>query len=416
MSNNKFLLGSSTAAHQVEGNNIHSDFWAQEHMKYSTFKEKSLAAVDHYKRYEEDIKLMASAGLNAYRFSIEWARIEPKEGMFNGEELEHYKKVIRCCYENGITPVVTLMHFSSPAWLISKGGWGSEKVVEYFGRYVNYVTKNLNEDLPYICTINEANMGYQLKKVAEDFKNNNKNGDAQVGINIDIKKIILGMFEQGKIFKCSPFNVKTYLTPREQAQEVYVMKAHQKAKEIIKKNMPNTKVGLTLSLYDYQPIDGGEELANKLWYEDFGFYLPYILNDDFLGVQNYSRKIVTKDGKLPPAKDVKVTQMGYEDYPQAIGHVLSKVSKEFKGELIVTENGIATSDDDRRCEFIKEAVEGIKESGVDIKGYFHWSFIDNFEWQTGFSKTFGLVSCDRSTMTRTPKKSLYVLGEQFKNV
>lgn len=413
MGDTKFLLGASTAAHQVEGNNIHSDFWVQENLKHSTFVEKSLDAVDHYRRYEEDIKMLRDAGLNAYRFSVEWARIEPSEGKFDPKELDHYRDVINCCYENGVTPVITLLHFSSPAWLIGKGGWGTEKVVEYFRRYVDYVTSNLKVDLPYICTINEANMGYQVSKVAREFTKRRKSGDVQVGINIDIKKIILGMFEQGFAFHCNPFKVKTFLSPRKQEEEVFVMKAHQAAKEVIKKNMPGTKVGLTLSLYDYQPVEGGEKYAEQLWYEDFGFYLPYIENDDFIGVQNYSRKLVAKDDTLTPAAGAPVTQMGYEDYPQGIGHVVKKVSEQFKGEILVTENGIATSDDARRCEFIREAVQGIKDSGVPIKGYFHWSLLDNFEWQTGFSMTFGLCAVDRANgMKRMPKESLKVLGEQ----
>lgn len=120
-----FLIGAATAAHQVEGNNIHSDLWAMEHMKHTSFSEPSLDAVDHYHRYEEDIKLLADAGLNAYRFSIEWARIEPEEGSFDLNEVEHYRDVIACCKKYGVEPFVTLHHFSSPKWLMSKGRMGS---------------------------------------------------------------------------------------------------------------------------------------------------------------------------------------------------------------------------------------------------------------------------------------------------
>lgn len=412
---NHFLLGAATAAHQVEGNNTHSDFWKQEQLKHSSFKEKSLDAVDHYNRYKEDIALLKSAGLNAYRFSLEWARIEPREGLFEYREIEHYRDVINTCYENGVTPIVTLYHFTSPAWLISRGGWGTQKVVEYFSKYVDYVTKNLKVELPYIVTINEANMGYQLNKVAEDFRNNNKNGGAQVGMNLDMKKILLSMVEQGLAFRVNPLKVKTFLSPRSQEEERYVMLAHQAAKDIIRKNMPDSKVGLSMSLYDYQAESGGEENAAKLWEEDFLFYLPYIRNDDFLGVQNYSRKLVGPNGKLPVPSYAKKTQMGYEDYPQAVGHVVSKVAKDFHGEILVTENGIATSDDNRRCEFIREALAGIQESGVDVKGYFYWSLLDNFEWQTGYQMTFGLIAVDRKTQTRMPKGSLYVLRKALEN-
>ena len=159
-----FLLGASTAAHQVEGNNIHSDLWAQEHMKYTSFAEPSGDAVDHYRRYAEDIALLAGAGLNAYRFSIEWARIEPEEGRFDEAEVEHYRDVIRCCRSHGVEPVVTLHHFSSPKWLIEKGGWEAESTIDYFKRYAVYVIERLGSELSYVCTINEANMGLQDRK------------------------------------------------------------------------------------------------------------------------------------------------------------------------------------------------------------------------------------------------------------
>ena len=114
---NGFMLGASTAAHQVEGNNTNSDYWLMENMEYSQFVEPSLDAVDHYNRYEEDIKMLADAGLNTYRFSVEWARIEPEQGKFDEKEIEHYRKMIKCCRDNGVEPVITLMHFTSPVWL-----------------------------------------------------------------------------------------------------------------------------------------------------------------------------------------------------------------------------------------------------------------------------------------------------------
>ena len=138
-----FFVGAATAAHQVEGNNIHSDYWAQEQLPHTSFAEPSGIACDHYNRYEEDIQLLADAGLNAYRFSIEWARIEPEEGKFDPAEIEHYRKVIACCKAHGVEPVVTLLHFTSPKWLIAKGGWEAESTVEYFKRYVSYVMQQL---------------------------------------------------------------------------------------------------------------------------------------------------------------------------------------------------------------------------------------------------------------------------------
>lgn len=411
----KFYIGAATAAHQVEGNNTHCDYWVMENMKHSTFNEPSGICCDHYNRYEEDIQLMADVGLNAYRFSIEWARIEPVEGQLDQTEVEYYRKVIDCCYAHGLQPIVTLMHFSSPGWLIRKGGWGKEYVVNAFAKYAGFIAKELGGKLPYIATINEANMGYQLKKISADvMKANSREGDVQVGVQVDIKKILLGMIEQMWHFKT--FSVNTFLSPRSREQEKIVMRAHQAAKAAIKANSPATKVGLTLSMFDYQPTENGAEKAAQLWHEDFGFYLPYIRSDDFLGVQNYSRKIVDEKGAVPPAKDVPVTQMGYEDYPAAIGNVVRKISHEFPGELIVTENGIATDDDSRRCEFIREAIAGVlaaKADGANVKGYFYWSLMDNFEWQSGFDKTFGLIAVDRATQKRSPKSSLAALGKHF---
>ena len=413
-----FLMGAATAAHQVEGNNIYSDCWAMEHTKHSDYAEPSGDAVDHYHRYEEDIALLAGAGLNAYRFSIEWARIEPQEGKFDPAELEHYRKVLHCCREKGVVPVVTLHHFSSPAWLIGRGGWCSERVIGYFERYAAYVAKELGKDMPpYICTINEANMGFQLKKIASDMMRSSgkkpKDGDVQVGVSIDLKKILLAMFEQGRAFHCSPFKVNNFLKPRSLDQEKIIMRAHQAARQAIRKISPHTKVGLTLSLFDYQPLPGGEEKAAQLWEEDFGFYLPWLKGDDFLGVQNYSRKRVSANGPLPPEDSAPLTQMGYEDYPASIGNVLRHVAKEFPGELLVTENGLATGDDTRRSAFIQEAIGSVlraKKDGVPVLGYLYWSLLDNFEWQAGYGKTFGLIAVDRKTQTRFPKESLHTLG------
>lgn len=415
--NNYFMLGAATAAHQVEGNNIHSDYWVMENIKHSDFVEPSGMAVDHYTHFREDIKLLADAGLNAYRFSIEWARVEPQEGLFVKKEIEHYRSVLNCCAEFGVTPIVTLHHFSSPAWLIHKGGWGKKYVIKAFARYASHVAKELGDQLSYVCTINEANMGFQLNKIAADMMKagKKKEGGVQVGTNtdLDIKKIIKGMFEQGKAFRCSAFGVNTFLKPRKQNKELIVMQAHKAAVSAIKEIRPEIKVGLTLSLFDYQPVNGGEIMANNLWQEDYGWYLPYFKDDDFLGVQNYSRKIVDKNGAREPADGVELTQMGYEDYPASIGNVLRKVANSFNKELLVTENGIGTDDDERRCEFIKEAFESViqaKKDGVLVKGYIHWSLLDNFEWQASYSKTFGLVAVDRDTMERHPKKSLSVLG------
>lgn len=422
-----FMVGASTAAHQVEGNNVHSDYWLQENVEHSQFVEPSGEAVDHYHRYEEDIRLMAEAGLNAYRFSIEWARIEPKQGEFDENEIEHYRKVIACCKENGVEPVVTLHHFTSPAWVISRGGWENEEVVDWFANYVQYVVKHLGSELRYICTINEANMRLQLAAIMKKYmgqmaggqqeaKNAPKEGDVQVGLNLDqgMNTMMLGMMECAKAFGLQdPRGIHTFVSMCTPEGDILVMKAHQAAKKVIKEWYPDIKVGLTLSLHDMQPATGGEDAAHKEWEEEFSHYLPYIAEDDFLGVQSYTRQCFDEKGNKYTPEGVELTQMGYEFYPQAIANVVRAAAKEFKGDLIVTENGVATADDSRRQEYIKEATAGLQAciaDGIPLKGYLHWSLMDNFEWQKGFSMQFGLIAVDRSNMKRTPKESLSLLG------
>ena len=432
-----FLIGAATAAHQVEGNNIHSDYWAMEHFKHTNFNEPSLDAVDHYNRYEEDIKLLSAAGLNAYRFSIEWARIEPEQGKFDQNEIEHYRKVLQCCRDNGVEPIVTMMHFTSPVWVIRNGGWESEFVVEAFANYCEYVVSQLGDLMKYIVTINEANMGIQVAAIAERYKrqmmakmqekkdkkkdaseeHESVEGTAQVGMNFNtmLKNMFWQKFENKKVFKTR--NPQTFVSSRTPEGDILVMRAHQAAKKAMKGIKPELKVGLSLSLHDIQTIDGGDELAKKEWDDEFTHYIPYIKDDDFFGLQNYTRSQIGPDGIAPVPEGAETTQMDYEFYPEALEHVIRRVAAEMPGvPIMVTENGIATSDDTRRVEFISRATDGVASclaDGIDIIGYMYWSLLDNFEWQKGFSMTFGLIAVDRATQTRTPKPSLEFLGHNL---
>lgn len=408
-----FLLGASTAAHQVEGNNIHSDFWAMEQMEHSMYKEPSLDAVDHYNRYEEDIDLMIEAGLNSYRFSIEWARIEPQKGKYDEKEIEHYKKVLEYCHKKGITPVVTMHHFSSPKWLVEEGGWESEDTVEAFTSYCSYVARHLGDLMGYVCTINEANMGLQLAAVIRDRMS--QMGDVQVGVNTGMPAHMENYFkEASQVFGgISPKEIHTFLSMRTPEGDRLIMRAHEGAREAMKEICPHLKVGITLSLHDFQPLEGGEEMAKKEWEEEFTHYLPYIQKDDFFGLQNYTRKIVGPEGVRPAPEGAEVTQMGYEFYPQSIGNLIRTVSNQLDIPILVTENGVATDDDTRRVAFIEQALDSVLkcvEDGIEVLGYLHWSLLDNFEWQLGYEKTFGLIAVDRDTQTRYPKDSLKYLG------
>ncbi len=426
-----FLIGAATAAHQVEGNNTNSDFWAQELLPHSSFLEPSGIACDHYNRYEEDIKLLADAGLKAYRFSVEWARIEPEEGRFDDAEIAHYQRVIDCCLAHGIEPVLTLFHFTSPVWLIKKGGWEAESTVEDFRRYVAYVIERLGAKLHTVCTINEANMGLQLAAIQKRYQlmaermakmqaaqpaaESAKSAEGKVQVGMNFQKMMenakYAAMENAQVFGTPQPHV--FVSPKTLEGDLLGMRAHQAAKAAIKALYPDMKVGLTLSLHDLQALPGGESFVETNWAEEFTHYLPYIDGDDFLGVQNYTRTLYGPQGQLPAPEGAELTQMDYEFYPEGLEHVIRKVHEGFPGDLIVTENGIATADDSRREEFIRRALEGVGRclsDGIPVKGYFYWSLMDNFEWQKGFSMQFGLVAVDRETMERTPKESLRYLG------
>jgi len=243
-------------------------------------------------------------------------------------------------------------------------------------------------------------------------------GTVQVGMNFQ------KMMENMKALAME--NAQAFGTPQPQffvasrtpEGEKIVLRAHQAARAAIKKRYPEMKVGLTLSLHDIQTEAGGEAEAGAAWDEELLHVLPYIEGDDFLGVQNYTRSVYGPSGLLPVPENAERTQMDYEFYPEALEHVIRRVHESFKGDLIVTENGIATADDTRRVEFIRRALNGVENcvrDGLPVKGYFYWSLMDNFEWQKGYSMTFGLVAVDRVTQTRTPKESLAFLGGYAKN-
>ncbi|MGI5990396.1 MAG: glycoside hydrolase family 1 protein [Lachnospiraceae bacterium] len=416
-----FFIGAATAAHQVEGNNIHSDCWVLEQQKHTSYTEPSGSACDHYHRYAEDIEAMANAGYSAYRFSIEWARIEPEEGKFDEKEVEHYRSVIRCCREHGLEPVVTLHHFTSPAWTIAKGGWESEEIVPLFARYADFICKELGEDLHWICTINEANMRRQLMAIMESYRTRMiaaQKNNIQVGMNFakmqEFQKIA-AKENQEAFHLPDGMGVHNFVSPCTEEGDLIVMKAHRAAKEAIKKRFPDMQVGLTLSLHDVQALPGAEKQAGARWHDEFGRYLPYIADDDFLGVQNYTREVMGENGVVPVDESRGVTQMGYEIYPEGLEHVIRKVCESFRGQILVTENGIAIDDDSVRQTFIRRALAGVKncvDDHLPVKGYFYWSLLDNFEWQKGFAMHFGLIAVDREhDMKRTPKPSFAMLGD-----
>ncbi len=414
----RFMLGAATAAHQVEGNNRNSDCWAMEQMAHSAFVEPSLDAVDHYNRYQEDIDYLAGAGLNAYRFSIEWARIEPEKGKYDETEVRHYRDVLNYCRKKGIEPMVTMHHFSSPRWLMKEGGWEAESTAEAFADYCAYVSEKLGDLMLYVCTINEANMGFQLSAMMQAIMKQME-ANLQIGMNLPSRESAEEERKETEtVFGTDRIN--PFLSPRTEEGDRIIMRAHEKARDAMKRLCPHLKIGITMSLFDVQTAAGGEAAAEKEWADEFGRYVPYIRKDDFFGLQNYTRKVIGREGTLPAPAGAELTQMDYEFYPKSLGNVVRRVYAELGIPIVITENGVATEDDARRIVFVGEALECVKEcleEGIPVEGYFYWSLLDNFEWQKGFGKQFGLIAVDRKTQKRYPKESLGYMGrlrEQMK--
>jgi len=391
-----FLWGTATAAHQVEGNNINCESWVLEHLPGTIYAEPSGDACDHYHRYPADIALLADLGFNAYRFSIEWARIEPEEGEFSYASLEHYRRMLTTCHEHGIAPVVTFHHFTSPRWLHRYGGWLDEKTPERFARYCERVTDHLGDLISVACTVNEANIAMLLAKLLP-FNRQEQPWWGAAAQAFGVPADRLGLFQ---------------FVANARSREI-IMAAHRRAFDVIHAGPGNFPVGMTLALPDIQQGEGGESRAAEFRREMSDCYLEQLRGDDFVGVQTYARMVVGPDGLIPPGEDVELNQMGEEFYPEALGGTIRHAAQVTGIPIYVTENGLASTDDSRRLEYIQRALRCVVnslESGIDVRGYFCWSAFDNYEWVSGYRPQFGLIAVDRKTQQRTAKPSAHWLG------
>ena len=375
-----FLWGTATAAHQVEGGNWNNDWWAWEHNPTSGCAEPSGDAIDHYHRYPEDIALLASLGFGTYRFSLEWSRIEPEEGEFSKAALDHYRRMCAACLEHGITPIVTYHHFTSPRWVAHHGGWEEPETADRFARFCGRATEALGDLIGWGCTLNEPNI-------------------------VALAGYLSGGFPPGR----------RDVALRRAVNDVFV-DAHRKAVAAIRSAAPKPfPVGLTLAMSDYQAVEGGQAKLEQIRRGMHDVYLDAAKEDDFVGVQTYSRDRIGPNGVVPPPEDAELTLMGYEFFPEALEHTI-RYAYEYTGgtPILVTENGIGTADDSRRVEYYERALAGVHrclQDGIDVRGYTAWSAFDNFEWALGYVPTFGIIAVDRSTQERTPKPSAHLLGE-----
>ncbi len=391
-----FLWGAATSAHQVEGNNVNSESWVLEHLPGTAYAEPSGDACDHYHRYPEDIALLARLGFNAYRFSIEWARIEPEEGEFSLAELDHYRRMLATCRGHGITPVVTFHHFTSPRWLMRRGGWLDEKTPERFARYCARAVEHLGDLIGAACTFNEPNIAAILSTILPlQLREQPWWGAAAQAFGVAPDR--LGLFQ---------------FVDRPEARDV-IFAAHRLAFDALREGPGKFPVGMTVALIDIQAGEGGEGRAAELRRKLGECYLERLRGDDFVGVQTYARMVVGPEGVVPPGEDAEKNQMGDEFYPEALGGTIRLAAAAAGSPVMVTENGLPSEDDTRRLEYFRRALGSVMEcleSGIDVRGYFCWSAFDNYEWVSGYRPKYGIIAVDRKTQARTPKPSAYWLG------
>lgn len=396
-----FLWGAATAGHQVEGGNVNADIWPLEWAEGSMFAEPSGDACDHYHRYPEDIATLADLGLNTYRFSLEWARLEPERGFFSRAALDHYRRMIGTCLEHGVTPVVTYCHFTTPRWFAGAGGWGHDDAVDRFGRYATHVSKHLGDLLSWVVTLNEPNVLALLQQTGQMPMSSTERKPTAEGA--DSTAAGIGGFD--------PAGYRMGLL----SQDVERMAAiHRAAVDAIKSGPGNPKVGWALALVDLQLVEGGEQRYEEVRREALVDWIEVARDDDFIGVQTYSRSRFGGDGAVPPPAGVPTMQTGWEVYPEALEHTVRLAAEHAAVPVLVTENGMATDDDDARIAYTRAALEGVArclDDGIDVRGYLHWTLLDNFEWMAGYAMTFGLIAVDRETFTRTVKRSARWLGE-----
>ncbi len=368
-----FLWGTATASHQIEGGNWNNDWWAFEHQEGTIVAEPSGDACDSWNRWREDLDLVADMGLNAYRFSLEWSRIEPEPGLFSMAALDHYKEICVTARDLGILPVVTFHHFSSPRWLAERGGFEWSETPERMAAYVAKAAEHLGDEIGMACTINEPNivtmMGYVL-------------GAFPPGVSLDLDRFA--------------------------AANQTMIAAHRRSVEALRAAPGAYPVGLTLSMADMVASEGGEQHLAEFRESMEDVFLRATGGDDFIGVQCYTRMSFDENGFAAPPKGTRSTPMGYEWWPECTGATARRAAELTGLPVVLTENGVSTTDDKERIEYVTAALASVHEAlrdGVDIRGYVLWSLLDNFEWAFGYEQHFGLVACDRTTFARTPKGS-----------
>jgi beta-glucosidase len=392
-----FLWGAASAGHQIEGNNVNSDIWLLEQVKPTFFRQPSGDACNSFERWSQDLDLVRALGLNAYRFSLEWARIEPAEGQFSIAMLDHYKAIIDGCHARGLTPMVTYNHMSAPRWFAALGGWEVAAAADRFTRYCECATKHLGDRIDYAITLNEPN----LLRLLRWFGQSQEFSRAQDAMLAAAAKA------------CGSAHFSTLSIGDPDRMLAASIAGHERAYAAIKAIRPQMQLGVSLAVVDDQAV-GPNSRRDEKRRDAYETWLAAATRAaDFIGVQNYERQRLDAKGPLPHPPGSVVTDAGAEYYPASLANSVRYVHETTRKPIIVTENGIATADDALRQRYIPEALSGLRQAideGVPVLGYMHWSLLDSYEWVFGYAPRYGLVAVDPKTFARTPKPSAGLYG------
>jgi beta-glucosidase len=385
-----FLWGGATSAHQVEGNNTNNDWWEWEQNGYGAGPSGN--ACRSYEFYSQDFDLAKDLFHNAHRLSVEWSRIEPREGEFSHKEIEHYRKVIRCLKGHNLEPIVTLHHFTNPLWLAQKGGWANKRSAEYFKRFTQNIVAALAQDVRFWVTINEpmvyAYHAYLLGIWPPQEKSVSR-----------MKRVVNNL-------------LRAHILAYNCIHDIYRKRALAKPMVSIAKNA-QAFVACRNTLRNRF----GVYVRNKYYNLDFLDRARKAGSLDYIGVNYYSRTLVDiesfsfRDLFISSCRKKHSTlpknSLGWDIYPRGLYDILM-MYKKYGLPFIILENGISTDDDAQRWSFIRDHLFNLHraiDNGADVLGYIHWSLLDNFEWDKGFSPRFGLIEVDYSTYKRSIRES-----------
>lgn len=408
-----FRWGTATSAHQVEGHNVHNDWWAWEQEPGRIWSgDRSGLACDWWNSAERDFDTAAELHQNAHRLSIEWSRIQPSLDRWDESAVDRYRQMLRGLRRRGIEPMVTLHHFTNPLWFADRGGWDHDEAATMFARFVERVVPSLAEFVHLWCTVNEP-VGWALSTY------------------------VSGAWPPGKRSVRRGLKALTQL-----------LRAHAAAYRIIHRAQPEAQVGFANYFRLFDPARAALPLDRLVASRQHHFVntsfvdgaatgrvraLPWVVNVpeaartlDFIGVNYYTRDMVAFDLRRPkqffgrnfPAPGAPVSDGGYgEIYPEGLYRVL-RLAARYGKPIYITENGLPDADDDQRPAFIVAHLSQVwraLQEGIPVRGYYHWSLVDNFEWTRGWSLKFGLIEVDPVAQTRTPRPSASLYAQICKS-